>query len=269
MGQLFKVNTNISALRALTTLDDINKQILSAQEKISTGKSVNRASDDPATFFISRLYETSISKIVSNQMEIERGMDFLETNNTRLDQVADILIEVTDLVNTANSGSISSAEQQAISREIKLLVDEMNTILLSGVDAKIFTGFTIGGLSNVSVSGGVPTTTSLGVTNSSLIVTGTTAQFTTATNNLSSALKTILETEETIGAYIGRLEFEYEDLTATEIADRASLSTIVDADLAEQQVELSSLQILQQTSLVGLMQANSAPSAILGLIQGG
>jgi flagellin len=268
MADLFKVNTNISALRALSTLQDINTKIVETQERISTGKQVNRASDDPSTFFISRLFETSISALVANQIEVERGIDFLETNNTRLDQAADIIIEITDLVNTANSGSITSAEQQAISREIALLVEQIDTILNSGVSAKLFTGFSIGALNDVSISGGLITTTTLNILNSDLVTTGTTTQFTTAINNLSSALTTILEAEETVGAWVSRLEFELDDLSATEIADRASLSTIIDADLAEQQVALSSLQILQQTSLVGLMQANSAPNAILGLIQG-
>ena len=268
MSDLFKVNTNISALRALSTLQDINDEIVSTQEKISTGRKVNRASDDPSTFFISRLFETSISALVANQVEVERGIDFLETNNTRLDQAADIIIEITDLVNTANSGSITSAEQQAISREISLLVQQIDTILNSGVSAKLFNGFSIGDLQNVSISGGVISTTTLNITNSELIVTGTTTQFSASLTNLSNALTTVLEAEETVGAFISRLEFEMDDLSATEVADRASLSTIVDADLAEQQVALSSLQILQQTSLVGLIQANSAPNAILGLIQG-
>jgi flagellin len=270
MADLFKINTNVSALRALNTLQGINDEITSTQERISSGKSVNRASDDPSTFFISRLFETSISKLVTNQIEIERGVDFLETNNSRLDQVATLIIEVTDLVNTANSGSISSAEQQAISREIKLLVDAIDNILNSGVSVKIFNGFTVGGLSDVSISGGRLTTaaTSLNISNSVLVVTGTTTQFTTALNNLSSALTTVLEAEETVGAWVSRLEFELEDLETTEIADRASLSTIIDADLAEEQVRLSSLQILQQTSLIGLIQANSAPGTVLSLVSG-
>ena len=268
MSDLFKINTNVEALRALSTLQDINNQITEAQEKISTGKSVNRASDDPATYFISRLFETSISELVAGQVEIERGIDFLEKNNTRLDQVASLLIEITDLVNTANSGSISSAEQQAISREIKLLVDEIDTILQSGVDSKIFSSITIGGLSNVSISGSQFSTTNLSITTSDLIVTGTSTQFTTALSNLSSALTSVLEAEETVGAWVSRLEFELDDKSQTEIADRASLSTIVDADLAEEQVRLSSLQILQQTSLIGLISANQAPASVLSLVSG-
>ncbi len=268
MADLFKINTNVGALRALSTLNGVNSDIQKTQEAISTGRTVNRASDDPSTYYISRLFETSISKLAAEQVEIERGIDFLETNNSRLDQVATLIIEITDLVNTANSGSISSAEQQAISREIKLLVDSVDNILNSGVSSKIFSALTIGSLSNVSVSGGAITTSSLSITNSSLVVTGNAAQFTTATGNLSTALNTVLEAEETIGAWISRLEFELDDLSATEIADRGSLSTIADADLAEEQVRLSSLQILQQTSLIGLIQANSSPGAVLSLVSG-
>lgn len=270
MADLFKINTNVSALRALNTLQGINDQITSTQEAISTGKSVNRASDDPSRYYISRVFETSISNLVANQVEIERGVDFLEKNNTRLDQVATIIIEVTDLVNTANSGSVTSAEQQAISREIKLLIDEVDNILSSGVSAKVFSGITLGSLSNVSVSGGTisnqMTLASLNIENSDIIVTGTSAQFTSSISNLSDALTKVLEAEETVGAWVSRLEFELEDLSASEIADRASLSTIADADLAEEQVTLSSLQILQQTSLVGLIQANSAPGSVLSLV---
>lgn len=270
MADLFAINTNVSALRALNTLQNINDDITHTQERISTGKQVNRASDDPSTFFISRLFETSISNLVAGQIELERGVDFLEKNNSRLDQVATLIIEITDLVNTANSGSISSAEQQAISREIKLLVDAVDNILNSGVSAKLFEGVTVGDLENVSISGGRLTTgsDSLNIANSVLVVTGTTTQFTTAINNLSSALTTVLETEEIVGAWVSRLQFELDDLKSTEISDRASLSTILDADLAEEQVRLSSLQILQQTSLIGLIQANSAPGAVLNLVSG-
>lgn len=269
MSDLFKIATNVEALRALNTLQGINERITKTQEHISTGKVVNRASDDPATYFISRTFETSISKLVANQVEIERGVDFLEKNNTRLDQVATLLIEITDLANTANSGSVTSAEQQAIAREIKLLVDEMDNILSSGVSAKIFNGITIGDLSDVSVSGysGGMSTSNLNIQNSDILVTGSSSDFTSSLSNLSSALTKVLEAEEIVGAWVGRLQFELEDLSSSEIQDRASLSTIIDADLAEEQVTLSSLQILQQTSLIGLISANQSPSAVLSLIQ--
>jgi len=266
MADLFKINTNVSATRALASLEKINDEILTIQERISTGRKVNKASDDPATYFIARLFETSISKLVANQVEIERGVDFLEKNNTRLDQMATLIIEITDLVNTADSGAVSSAEQQAIAREIRLLVEEIDLILNSGISSSIFTDLTIGDLSNVSISGGTPTLATLNIEQTDIVVTGTVSNFETTLTNLSNALTTVLEAEETVGAWISRLGFEMDDLASSEVADRASLSTLADADLAEEQVRLSSLQILQQTSLVGLIQANTAPAAILGLV---
>jgi len=267
MTDLFRIGTNIPALQALHNLGNINNRIVEIQSRMATGKMVNKASDDPALFLTARNFETSISSYIANQKEVERGIDWLETQNARLDQVADILIELTNLTNTANSGSISSAEQQGIGVEMRLLVDKIQEILVSGVSAKIWTGFSIGNLTNASVTGAsAPTTTSLNIQASDLVVTGTSTQFTTSLGNLSSALTSVLNAEETVGAYIKRLDFELDDLAATEVAARSQLSTLVDADLAEEQVNLTALQILQQTAIVGLMQANSAPSAVLGLI---
>jgi flagellin len=173
---------------------------------------------------------------------------------------------VINLTNTADSGAITSAEQQAISIEIGLLVEQIDTILLSGVSADIFNGFSLGSLSDVSVTGVPPSASTLSLNGTNIIVTGTSAQFDTSLNNLQNAFDTILNAELTVGAYVKRLEFEYDDQRTAEIQDRASQSTIRDADLAEEQVALTSWQILQQTALVGLVQANSAPSAILNLI---
>ena len=151
--------------------------------------------------------------------------------------------------------------------EVRFLLEQIDNILSSGVAASIFTGFNVGNLLNASVSGGVPSLTSLNIQSSQIIVTGTATDFSASLTNLSTALNSILGAEETLGAYIHRLEFELDDLQTSEVADRSALSTLIDADLAEEQVKLSSLQILQQTSLVGLIQANTAPAAILGLIQ--
>jgi flagellin len=267
MSDLFRIRTNIPALDALHNLDLVNRRIIESQARMATGKLVNKASDDPATFVAARLFETSISAYVSKQKEIERGVDWLETNNARLDQIADILIECINLTNTANSGSITSAEQQAISREIALLVEQIDQVLLSGVAAELWEGFTIGNLEDVSLTGTVPpTASSLSLNGTNLIVTGTSAQFDTTLNNLQNALDEILIAEETLGTYVKRLEFEFDDMAVSEVAARAQLSTVADADLAEEQVNLTALLILQQTSMAGLVQANNAPAAVLSLI---
>lgn len=266
MGDIFKVATNIPVLNTLFTLDELNQKIAATNLRMASGKTVTKASDDPATFLTSRLFETSLSKFIAGQVEIDRGIDFLEKNAARLDQVADIIIELDSLANTAKSGAASSAEKQAVAIEMNLLLGEIDHILQSGVDAKLSSGFTIANLKNVSVSGTFSTASTLGLQNSTLVVTGSSAQVTTALSNIASALTTILNAEETVGAYVKRLEFEMDSQKLSELADRSALSTIVDADLAKEQVNLTSYQILQRTAISALIQANSSASAVLGLL---
>ena len=60
MGDLSRINTNVAALRSFLTLNTVNAQILKYQEKISTGKSVNRASDDPSQYYAGRILTRDI-----------------------------------------------------------------------------------------------------------------------------------------------------------------------------------------------------------------
>ena len=70
MGDLARVNTNVAALRAFLTLSTINTKIIGQQERISTGKVVNRASDNPANYFVSQTFpivvESDANRLVAD-----------------------------------------------------------------------------------------------------------------------------------------------------------------------------------------------------------
>jgi len=70
-----------------------------------------------------------------------------------------------------------------------------------------------------------------------------------------------------IGALTGRLGFKEEQITASQINTEAAYNRIMNANMAEEQVNASKLQILQQTSTAMLAQANAAPQFLLSLFQ--
>jgi len=271
MGDLSRIYSNITALRAALTLTTINDAIIRSQERISTGLKINRASDSPSGYYISRKLEKDIATLAQKQANIERGINFLQTADSKLAQVADIIQEMIDLANQAKSDAVSSAEKQALQLEIRQLTTEANDILQSGVDPKIrnstTTNLTIGDITDIKVSGSF-STTALTIAISNLLVTGSSSNVTTTLNNLSTALNKVVNMEEQIGAYISRLEFKQADAAVEEINKKASLSTIRDTDIAMEQVELTKLQILQQAALASLAQANIAPQALLILLGG-
>ena len=270
MGDLARINTNVSALRAFQTLTDLNSRITKAQERISTGQVVNRASDSPSDYYVTRKLETEINSVNRKNANIERGINFLQTNDSRLAQVTNILMEMSDLANQANSIAVTSAEKQAIQQDLTQLSEEIANILQSGVAARLYTGFTIAGLQNASLTGNLtinPLST-LTIDGVNINVTGnslSTIQQSIA--NIDNALDVILRDEERLGSYIKRLETEFDFHEVEEVNLRASLSSIQDADLAEEQMELTKLNILQQAALAMLTQANSAPNAVMSLFQ--
>ena len=274
MGDLSRINTNVAALKAFLTLNNVNTQILKFQEKISTGKSVNRASDDPSAYYAAKILNKDIVIKNKKSLQIERGVNFLQTNSSKLNTVADMLLEISGLASSANSGAVSSAEKTAIQSDINQLRNEIVNIVSSGVDAKIYSGFSLGDLSNeyVSVSGAKNATftshvlSNLGINGSNVSVSGSSAS--TAITNVSKALTNILTQNESLGSYIRRLQFEKSDADSSIVDLKASLATIQDADLAEVQLDLTKSQILQQTALAMLSQANSAPQSVLTLFGG-
>jgi flagellin-like hook-associated protein FlgL len=80
-------------------------------------------------------------------------------------------------------------------------------------------------------------------------------------------LDTVSAQLSTIGALSGRLGFKEEQITASQINTEAAYNRIMNANMAEEQVNASKLQILQQTSTAMLAQANAAPQFLLSLFR--
>ena len=59
----FSINTNNASMEALATLRATNASLTTTENQVSTGKKVNRASDDPAIYAISQTMNSQISAL--------------------------------------------------------------------------------------------------------------------------------------------------------------------------------------------------------------
>jgi flagellin len=84
---------------------------------------------------------------------------------------------------------------------------------------------------------------------------------------LESQLDTVNSMMSKIGAFTGRLEFKEDQVMAAQINVEASYNRIMNANMAEEQVNSSKFQILQQTAIAMLAQANQAPASLLSLFR--
>ncbi|MBN1916588.1 MAG: flagellin [Verrucomicrobia bacterium] len=275
MSDLARINTNVSALRAYLTVSEISDQILKASERISTGLKINRASDSPSGYYVKRLFEQDIASKQRFNENLERGVNWLQTNDSKLSNVVDMLIQMTDLTSQAKAGGVTSAERVGLQLQLNQLRAEIEDVLQSGVSPTLYSGFSLGNLDNVSLTGAaLPSMADLSIEATDIDVTGSpssstvTGKIQTTLDNLSSAITRLVQDQEQIGSWIMRLDFE-KQVSDTELVNlQASLSTIADADVAQEQMAVTKYQILQQTALAMLTQANTAPYSILSLFGG-
>ncbi len=82
-----------------------------------------------------------------------------------------------------------------------------------------------------------------------------------------TALNTVNGEMAKVGALTGRLSFKEDQISAAQINTEAAYNRIMNANMAEEQVEASKYQILQQTATAMLAQANAAPQFLLSLFR--
>ncbi len=88
-----------------------------------------------------------------------------------------------------------------------------------------------------------------------------------AINSIDAAVKSLGTTQGKIGAGENDLNYAI-NLAQSQITNFSSAeSSIRDADLAAEAANLTKAQVLQQSSIAAMAQANSAPQALLKLLQ--
>jgi flagellin len=95
----------------------------------------------------------------------------------------------------------------------------------------------------------------------------TLTQAQSALDAVDSALSTINSTRATLGAYQNRFQSVVANLQTASENLSASRSRIVDADFAAETAQLTKAQILQQSGIAMLAQANAIPQNVLALLQ--
>jgi flagellin len=89
----------------------------------------------------------------------------------------------------------------------------------------------------------------------------------TAVASLQAAVATLGTAQAQVGAAMNRLQFAISQAQTMSVAVAASESRIRDANLAEEAAMLTKFNILNQSGLASLAQANSASSSVLSLLR--
>jgi flagellin len=161
-----------------------------------------------------------------------------------------------------NAGSVGSALSVINSQTAQYGVYAVLNTAGTGIEFQGANSFSVN--SNLSAAG---VFTAGGFHSSTAPVTGTTNNATSAITAIGNAIQSLGLVQGVVGAGENKLQYAI-GLAQSQISSfSAAESQIKDADVAAQAANLTKAQVLTQTSVAALAQANSEPQSILKLLQ--
>jgi flagellin len=263
-------------------------------EKLSSGMRINRAGDDASGLAVSEKMRSQVRGLQRAEKNALDGVSFIQTAEGYLQETSDILQRVRELAVQAANGIYSDEDRMQIQVEVSALIDEVNRIashaqfngmnLLTGRFAR-FTGENVVTASMWLHIGanmdqrermyiGTMTAQGLGLQNpngpphtATFISISSPDRANQVIGLVDEALKMVNKQRADMGAYQNRLEYAMKGLAVGAENLQASESRIRDTDMAEQMVSFVKNQILIQSSMAMLAQANVKPQTVLELLR--
>ncbi len=275
----FSVVTNIGALNAQNQLIKSQRGLSVTINRLSSGLRINGAKDDAAGLAIAETLRADVAALNQGVRNANDGIGVINVADSALGEIGNLLQRAVTLAEQAaseTSGEDSSTSKQAINDEYNQILAEIDRIaatvefngvsLLSGSGASIDVQVGTGASANdrITIQTSAVSSSGLGLSSGSLL---TASGARDELVNLQSAIDTISSNRGDLGAYYNRLEHTIAVITVQAENLKAAESQIRDANVAQEVVNLTKFQVLNQTGLSALAQANMTSQSVLALLR--
>ena len=259
-----RIQNNVEAFNAHRNLSWTESKLGTSMERLSSGYRINRAADDAAGLAISERLRGQINGLEQAQRNVQDAVSLVQTAEGSLTEVHAMLQRVRELAVQYKNGSLSTAGKGAIQSEVDALSQEITRIQ----GAAQFNGISLlGTASAITFQVGANDGQTISITFGSVAVSSYATLSTLQLSTIDADVDKVSAARAGFGAVQNRLEHALavtasyqENLTSAE-------SRIRDVDMAEEMVNLTKNQILQQAGTAMLAQANQAPQAVLQLLR--
>jgi flagellin len=127
-SDITRVAGNIGAMNALNSLNNINKQLSLHQTRLSTGKNINSAADDPAGMTIASKMNAHSQGLTTALSNIGDAQNLLSVADSGISSLNDILTDMRNKSEAAASDTMGSDERSAIVTQLQADVAQIDDI---------------------------------------------------------------------------------------------------------------------------------------------
>ena len=114
-----------------TTIAELNKrqaELVEKQERISTGKRVIRASDDPVSAALAETVRNRLARVQTDQRTIEASRTSMQQAESGLGEAGELIQKVRDLMVAGGNGAYGDGEREALAGQIEGLREQLFSV---------------------------------------------------------------------------------------------------------------------------------------------
>jgi flagellin len=277
--------TNVAATYAENNLNQTQGSLQSVLQQLSSGSRINSGADDAAGLSVADGLHANEAALTQSAQNAQNGVGLLQTADGALSQVTNLLDRAVTLATEAANGGLTAAQSTAADTEFQSILKEIGNIGSStnfnstNVFSATATNFivsdgTAAGTTTIAATTGALTTASVGTATgggagidlSAQVLTSTGAA-TTALSKITDAIADVASQRGAIGANINQLSAAANVASSEEVNLSSAESNIRSTNYGQATSDLAKYQVLSQTGISALAQANSVQQEILKLLQ--
>ena len=122
------VNTNVSSLNGRRYLNNVQNQLTTTYQRLSSGMRINSAKDDAAGLQIADRLTTQINGLNQGNRNTNDAIAVAQTIEGALDETTNMLQKIRTLAVQASNGTNTSEDRAALQQEVNSLSSEVNRI---------------------------------------------------------------------------------------------------------------------------------------------
>lgn len=273
-----RININMKSLGIYSGYKKNIAANSAAMEKISSGKKINSAKDNPLKIEQSENFRMQIRALEMANKNLQDSTSMIQVADTAMGTISEALIRMKELTVQAANGVTNEADRKLIQDEIDVLrshIDDTakntefngNKLLVNGNvtdnSKPDYVEMQIG--ANVGDSIGIPffnvSSETLGIDKLDVV-----NDATKALNSIDEALKDVNGCRAKYGAVQNRLEASIEITSSSSYIYEKSSSDINDADIALEMAEIARTSILMESATAMMAQSNNFPKDMLNIL---
>jgi flagellin len=273
----FSVNTNISSLNSQAQLDKTNMGLQTTLARLTSGLRINSSADDAAGLAVANRFRMDNAGLTTGIRSANDAISRLQIEDGAMSNISSLLDRALTLATQAASDTFLGSRTTLDAEFTSVLSEITRTATAAGLQTSssnlsgrsVFVGNTqiATGASVTYVSFALTTAVdSQGLGISSQNITSQ-ANADTAITALQAAVATLGTVQGRAGAAMNRLQFAISQAQSMSVAVASSESRIRDANVAEEAAALTKYNILNQSGLAALAQANQSSQSVLSLLR--